>query len=91
MFKSFRDEKYNTIKNDFESGKILRYEDPYFPPNNESLGEKIVKKFKDLVWKRAPEFIESVEVLNLEKDQKVNQGRIGDCYLLNPISLLGII
>ncbi|EAR92502.3 calpain family cysteine protease (macronuclear) [Tetrahymena thermophila SB210] len=91
MFKQFKDETFLQLQKDYEAGILKKYEDPYFPPNNESLGQKIVKKFKDLVWRRAPEFITNVEVLDLEVEQKVNQGRIGDCYLLNPIGLLGLI
>ncbi|KAL4473586.1 hypothetical protein ABPG74_022450 [Tetrahymena malaccensis] len=91
MFKQFKDETFQQLQKDYQAGLLKKYEDPYFPPNNESLGQKIVKKFKDLIWRRAPEFITNVEVLDLEVEQKVNQGRIGDCYLLNPIGLLGII
>ncbi|KAL4503913.1 hypothetical protein ABPG72_022543 [Tetrahymena utriculariae] len=91
MFKQFKDETFQQLQKDYQAGILKKYEDPYFPPNNESLGQKIVKKFKDLIWRRAPEFINNVEVLDLEVEQKVNQGRIGDCYLLNPIGLLGLI
>jgi hypothetical protein len=48
---------------------VRRYEDPYFLPDAVALGDRVTKRFKDLIWRRASEFVEApkkLEVLNLE-------------------------
>lgn len=53
MFKTFKDEEFYSLIKNYQLNSLKKYEDPYFPPNNESLGKKITTKFKDLVWRRA--------------------------------------
>jgi hypothetical protein len=68
MFKDFRDEGFFSAKSDYDRAIIKKYEDPYFPPNGDSLGEKITRKFKDLIWRPGPDFIEGMEIFDAEKE-----------------------
>ncbi|KRX02093.1 Thioredoxin-like fold [Pseudocohnilembus persalinus] len=90
----FQLEKEQEQKLELAQNEKENFIDEDFPPNENSLGKKVLKrkKLKRTVWKRALEFIkyEDLQVFQKNKEQKIIQGRIGDCYLINPVTILSL-
>jgi len=88
-------EKYEKIwqkyKADLELGIQYKYRDKLFPPTEQSIGPNLSKTFKN--WKEVNPIDGSGPRMVLydddEFDVDVKQGRLGDCYFLSALSVLG--
>lgn len=68
-----------------------RFKDPFFPPNDKSMGDQIFEENPDLKlqWIRASKLSDSGVVLfDKIEPNDVAQGKIGNCWLMASISAL---
>ena len=84
-------QNFEKLKRFFNKAKVL-FEDDEFPPNETSLnntGKKDEFKVSNIVWRRAGELVSNPKFLVDGASRfDVNQGRIGNCWVLASIANL---
>jgi calpain-15 len=68
----------------------LKYIDPYFPPSDESIYGTNPNKHWKIVWKRPKEFLKGkIDIFEDGiENSDINQGKLGDCWLMCSICAL---
>ncbi|XP_043914835.1 calpain-5-like [Protopterus annectens] len=86
--KLFENQNYYSLKKECQRQKVL-FEDPLFPPTDESLYYKSTARLSGIQWKRPKEICENPHlVVNGISSHDLHQGQVGNCWFVAASSSL---